>query len=294
MVTLMMIHKLALGTVQMGLDYGINNSKGQISERESFEILKTAHRSGIEYLDTAESYGNAHAIIGEFHRGNPDYLFKVITKLPSGINSEMLEGKILDYRKTLGVPKPEAVMFHSYSTYRENPELISILKELKKDGKFNSLGVSVYNNDEIETLLDDPMAEIIQLPFNLLDNHEQRGEIVAEAKKRGKTIHTRSAFLQGLFFKNPVEDHPVVSPLKDELLKIRELSQRYNITVEGLALQYCLHQPYIDKVIVGVDSLKQLQANINACKEVLPEKVFDEINEIQLEEINLVNPALWN
>ena len=64
--------KLILGTVQMGLDYGVNNSSGKISNKESFEILSLAFSNGINILDTAEVYGNSHQIIGDFHYNNPN------------------------------------------------------------------------------------------------------------------------------------------------------------------------------------------------------------------------------
>ena len=75
-------HKFILGTVQMGLDYGINNTNGQVSLENSHEILEYAFNHGIRILDSAEAYGNAHEVIGSFHKNHPDKLFEIITKLP--------------------------------------------------------------------------------------------------------------------------------------------------------------------------------------------------------------------
>ena len=69
--------KFILGTVQMGLDYGINNSIGKISVEESFKILLKAYLSGITTLDTAEVYGEAHQLIGDFHRSHPEFKFQI-------------------------------------------------------------------------------------------------------------------------------------------------------------------------------------------------------------------------
>mgnify|MGYP001285447175 CR=1 FL=1 len=73
--------KLILGTVQFGLNYGINNSLGQLPKTSIFEILDYAYANGIKILDTAESYGNSQEIIGEFIKSNPKKKFKIITKL---------------------------------------------------------------------------------------------------------------------------------------------------------------------------------------------------------------------
>ena len=66
-----MVNKLILGTVQFGLEYGINNLKGKPDKKTVFEILSYANNKGIKYLDTAELYGDAHNLIGEFHKSNP-------------------------------------------------------------------------------------------------------------------------------------------------------------------------------------------------------------------------------
>ena len=73
----------------MGLNYGVNNSSGQVSLKDSFKILNYAFENGITTLDSAEAYGNAHEVIGKFHQENPNKIFKVITKLPKDINKQI-------------------------------------------------------------------------------------------------------------------------------------------------------------------------------------------------------------
>ena len=57
------IDKLVLGTVQLGMDYGINNSSGKPDQREAVSLLAAAYSKGIKYLDTAEAYGTAQQVI---------------------------------------------------------------------------------------------------------------------------------------------------------------------------------------------------------------------------------------
>ena len=260
-----MIEKLILGTVQMGLPYGVNNSQGQISMDESFEILSEAYSAGIRMLDTAVVYGDAHRVIGKFHKSNPDKTFKVVTKIPVGRNTEDIEITVQQYLDRLQVQRLEALMFHSYASYKSQPELADELQVLKKNGMLKRVGVSVYTNREVELVTEDKRIDLIQLPFNLLDNHNLRGDVLKKVKEKGKIIHTRSAFVQGLFFISPFETHPITDPLKNELSRINEIANDNDIPIETLALQYCLQQPYIDNVIIGVDSLEQLKSNIDAC-----------------------------
>jgi aryl-alcohol dehydrogenase-like predicted oxidoreductase len=57
---------LILGTAQFGLNYGINNSAGKVNLNEVYNIFEYALENGIQTLDTASVYGNAHEIIGGF------------------------------------------------------------------------------------------------------------------------------------------------------------------------------------------------------------------------------------
>ena len=54
-----MVDKFILGTVHFGLDYGINNDVGKISEDDAFRILMISYQNGIRTLDTAGNYGNS-------------------------------------------------------------------------------------------------------------------------------------------------------------------------------------------------------------------------------------------
>ena len=119
-------NKLILGTVQMGLPYGINNNLGKISLHNSIEILEYAFNNGIETLDSAESYGNAHEVIGIFHNENPDKIFKVITKLPHQINVDIVE-KVDRYLKELNITQLDTLMFHSYASYEDNIENFNVV-----------------------------------------------------------------------------------------------------------------------------------------------------------------------
>ena len=55
---------LSLGTVQLGLNYGIHNDSGKPSLETSFRILNAAMEAGINTLDTAAGYGNSEEVIG--------------------------------------------------------------------------------------------------------------------------------------------------------------------------------------------------------------------------------------
>ncbi|AXB55388.1 aldo/keto reductase [Flavobacterium fluviale] len=289
-----MSNKLILGTVQMGLDYGINNPSGKIKFDDCCQILKTAFEKGITTLDTAEAYGNAHQVIGAYHRINSPNKFKIITKMPHDIVSNQIDAKIENYLKELNVERLEVLMFHSFEAYKNNRESIDVLMNLKSKNKIKHLGVSVYTNEEIGEVLHDNSIDVVQLPFNLLDNEIIRGELILQLKAKGKIVHSRSAFLQGLFFKEISNDNPVSQALANELTVLKNIALEENTTMLNLALSYCLKQGNIDNVLIGVDSVAHLEENLNAVSYTIPVSANNKIKSIKVQNKQLLNPSLWN
>jgi aryl-alcohol dehydrogenase-like predicted oxidoreductase len=286
--------KIILGTVQMGLNYGINNNIGKISIEESHKILSKAYLSGIGTLDTAELYGDAHQVIGQFHRNQPDSKFKIVTKVPHNIGFKSFENKVKKYLEDLEVKSLEVLMFHSFESFISNPEIILDLVDLKSRGFIEHIGVSVYTNDQLEYLLNEDEVSVVQLPFNLLDNYTIRGSLIKQLKVKGKIIHTRSAFLQGLFFKNTNNENTIVQKLNPQLKILKQIALKSNCSMEELALGYCLKQDSIDNVIIGVDSINHLDANLKASNYAIGEEIIQKINTIRVEDSDLLNPSLWN
>jgi aryl-alcohol dehydrogenase-like predicted oxidoreductase len=283
----MMSNKLILGTVQFGLNYGINNAYGKPEKDNVFQILSYAYESGIRYLDSAELYGNAHDLIGAFHNLYPDKKFEVITKLPHDFESN-LDEKIDIYLEQLAVDHLHAILFHSFDSYVKHRSELS-----GKINKVVKIGVSVYTNAQMEEVINDTNIDLIQLPFNIFDNIHLRGALLKMAKGKNKIIHTRSAFLQGLFFMKKDSPIKIRVKLEKELEAISNISLKYSKPIGCLALNYCLRQPYIDGVLIGVDNLAQLKENILYAKSNVSDEYMNEINAIRIQDIELLNPSLW-
>ena len=69
--------KIALGTVQWGLDYGIANKSGIPLDQDLKAILEFAKQIGINMFDTAIQYGNAEERIGKLLNKRD----KIVTKI---------------------------------------------------------------------------------------------------------------------------------------------------------------------------------------------------------------------
>ncbi len=276
----------------MGLDYGINNNLGKISFKESQKILSYAFTNGIRDIDCAESYGDAHKVIGLFHKKNQKKQFKIHTKI-SNFNINNFEDKISDFKESLFTKNLNTLMFHSFDLYEKNLKKIDKFLKLKKDGVIKNIGVSTYTNHEIKNIIKDVRIDVIQLPFNLLDNSREKINLIKKAKKKGKIIQARSVFLQGLFFKDYNRNNVIVDKLKDELKEINIISLKNNIPIFSLALNYVSNKEYIDNVIIGVDGINQLKQNIRSINKDINQDIVKSLERIETKNIDFLNPITW-
>lgn len=104
-----MSSKIILGTVQFGLNYGINNNAGIPDYKEISSILRYAQSNNISYLDTAASYGNSEKVIGKYHKES-ETKFKINTKFPNGIINDF-ESQIRNSVDRLNVDKINIFFF---------------------------------------------------------------------------------------------------------------------------------------------------------------------------------------
>lgn len=290
------INKIILGTVQLGVNYGINNKSGKPNFEKASEILSLAFKNGIQILDSAEAYGNAHEVIGKYHQLHSNK-FNVITKFSSKRTDlgNTLTDRVKKNIEVLNVDNLYAYMFHSYNDFEKYYDVYKReIIELKQNGLIKKIGVSIYTNEEFEKLLSYDEIDIIQIPFNVLDNVSLRGVLIEAANKKGIEIHSRSVFLQGLFFMETKDIPPQVKNIAKYVDQLNRLCQKYKVGMNEVALNYCLHQPHINQVLIGVDTSEQLIENLKLIEKEIPESLIQEINSVKVDEVELLNPSNWN
>ena len=288
----MKTNKLILGTVQFGLPYGINNISGQIKIETAFKILATAEKSGVQYLDTAAAYGKSEEIIGQYLSKSKTSNFKIITKF-SFQNGATCEQSLLHSLEKLMVDCVDTIMFHSYADYYKHKSVISDFVKTYKNKLFHNLGVSVYTNQEVDLIIDDINVNIVQLPFNLLDNNTLRLASLKKLKNAGKVVHVRSAFLQGLFIKELSQFPESLSDLQQPIQFLKSIAAENHVSIQKLAFSYACNNLLIDNILIGVDNLKQLHENLSFLDFELNQGTLSEIDSIKIENESLLNPSKW-
>ena len=282
--------KICLGTAQFGLNYGINNSNGKPSLSSVYDMLDFAYDIGITHLDTADTYGDALEIIGGF-QDHTRKDFDIHNKFTA--DGTPLKQKLERSLLKLNRSRLETYYFHSYDDFLKYPLYHNQIQRLREDNLIGSVGVSIYENREFESACDHDFIDVIQIPFNLLDNTRQRGELIEYAISRKKTVQSRSVFLQGLFFMDVEEFPKKLTPLLPYVYQLLDICSRAKITMSQLAMSYVLQVPGIDKIIVGVDSIEQLRQNIKLNEFLVPMEVIHEVDEIFVQESALLYPKNW-
>jgi aryl-alcohol dehydrogenase-like predicted oxidoreductase len=282
-----MIQKLALGTVQFGLQYGINNEIGQVTPSRINEILSLAHYSGVELIDTAHSYGDSEEQLGVANINK----FKVVSKLPVDFKDVKTTFELSTQR--LKVDKLYGYLLHSFSIYKSTPQIWEELVALKNLGKVNKIGFSLYTIDELDKILDDGIIpDLIQIPFNIFDQHFT--ERLHLLNSLGVQIHTRSTFLQGLFFSDVKKINSHFSSVKSKIEKIQSLAIDNNMKINELCIQFVLLTANIDKVVVGVDSVNQLKENITSFgNSQMNLKCYENLLDLKENNTEIIYPQNW-
>lgn len=281
------IAKIVIGTVQFGLNYGINNKSGKVTELEVRNILAIAKKAGITTLDTAFVYGNSEQVLGTVEAANN---FKIATKYPECNDpaNEMLNESL----ERLQTDKVYAYMAHSFDVIANNLDRWIEFEMLKKENKAEKIGFSLYNINQLQFLWDNNIKfDILQFPYNIFDR--QFEPFFSKLKEQGVEIHIRSVFLQGLFFKNTENLSEKLNVLKPYLDKLHCYCKDNNVTIEQLTLNYVLSKDKIDGVLMGIDSKEQLQTNLSKLDYTISSKDIDFVNSIIIEEKEMLNPVNW-
>ncbi|MGA4604092.1 aldo/keto reductase [Pseudoalteromonas maricaloris] len=293
--------KMALGTAQLGLDYGVNNSSGMLSEGEALKLLKLAAEHGVTQIDTASSYGESEKRIGQFIASGWNGRVQVTTKLflenRDVITESVVDAEITKSLLNLKQNKLDCLMAHrlTYLTLQGGVVWRSLLK-LQKQGLIAKLGVSIQSPDELKKALAFKEIEVIQMPFNILDWRWEEciGLILRAKSARSLKIVCRSVLLQGLLLtedlslwkKAGVENAPTV------INKINTLASTLSVSKEALCIQYVASQPWVDEVVIGVESEQQLVNNLNT--NFLSSADIEPFSCASLISASSLNPATWN
>lgn len=287
-----MSKRLALGTVQFGLPYGIANQAGQVSRDEATAILDHAWAMGFDTLDTAIAYGESEQRLGEIGVGQ----WQIISKLPAipepctDVTAWVRES-VLGSLERLRIPKLHGLLLHRAQQLLgpQGDALYRALIALKDQGMVEKIGVSIYGPDELDALWPRFQFDMVQAPFNIIDRRLAASGWLTRLHQAGTEVHTRSVFLQGLLLMEATKRPATFNRWHPLWQQWHRWLEDQALTPLQACLNFTLSQPEIDRVVVGVDSLKQLQGILGSVEvpAVKPPAA------LMSEDLDLINPSRW-
>ncbi|MES2413945.1 MAG: aldo/keto reductase [Pseudomonadota bacterium] len=284
--------KLALGTAQFGLAYGIANAEGQVTANTVGRILATARAANMDTIDTAIAYGESEQRLGEAGVGG----WHVVSKLPAVPDDcTDIQGWVASHVDAslarLKVPRLGGLLLHRPGQLLKanGRQIYQALLQLRETGKVEKIGISIYEPSELDALCQYYVFDLIQAPLNVFDRRLVSSGWLQRLDAEGIEVHTRSAFLQGLLLMPrtalPVwfEQWPVVWNRWYQWLS------EYHVSALQACLAYPLSLAGVYRVVVGADNPCQLAQIISAATLLKPADFPD----MQLTDEKLINPARW-
>lgn len=283
---------LVLGTVQFGLNYGINNQSGKPDDSQVGDILAYAYENGISELDTAQGYGDAESVIKRTLKAEKTFLIHSKFSLLESYQIGDIEDCLRISLKNIGVNKLGYFFFHRYSDlvhFSQTQKHSSIFIDKHSFG----LAASIYSEEELRFALSCSFIKAVQIPFNIFDSSLEKLELIREACQKGVKIYCRSVFLQGLFFMNSAELPEKLKKFAPYLVNLEQVSKTYQVSKMSLALNFVKQFSEINGVLIGVDNKAQLEANMKAWKENCPLEALEKMRELTFPDKDLLMPKNW-
>ena len=283
--------KLVIGSAQLGMNYGLFHNR-KINHKEFKKIEKLILKSKINFIDTAISYGDSENIIGSSKLKNLHIITKI--KLPSKKNIQVRDWTLKEISKSLyklKIKKIYGVLIHDYKDLlgKYGKDYLLSLQELKKKKIIKKIGISIYDSHEIQKIWKFWKPDLIQVPFNALDNRILDSGWVDVLRKFKVKIFARSVFLQGLLIN---EDNSFIVNKNYLILlnKFKNWCYKNNISL----LQGCIHFvkqfKKIDYLVVGFNNYNQLKEIIDVFKK----KQITIPRNFSTNKKNLIDPRKWN
>ena len=281
------IAPMTLGTVQLGMNYGIANTAGKPDEEKSFSILRTALSGGVTYLDTARGYGDSEEVIGRFLKTWDDPVPGIVTKIPKLQGSTPLElerfatESMEKSLEALGVNQVDMVMLHGATDPAvHGQKCADAMKALIRNGYTEQVGVSVYTAEDIAHMLKFDTFSLTQVPMSAFDQRLIAGGWIDKLKDRDYTVFVRSVFLQGLFFLDPetMTDPILAEHAAPKLRILRQVAEQAGMTIAQLAIAFIRDLPGVTSLVLGADTPEQVRDNLAYFDTpALPQEIMEQL-----------------
>ncbi|MCW3118952.1 MAG: aldo/keto reductase [Chitinophagaceae bacterium] len=269
------VSEIAFGGVEIGMPYGIGikNNADMVSQSEAVYLLHAALENGINFFDTARLYGNSEAIIGKAFKDKRDEII-LCTKCSHFRNDDgsfpgyetiktIIENSLKESLEALQTDYVDVFMLHQGDIQiLENNDVAKIFTDLKESGIIRATGVSTYTPGETEMAINSGNWDVIQLPYNLMD--QRQAALFSLASEKGIGIVVRSVLMKGLLSSRGKNLHPALKNVEDHLSKYNQVFSSTCEDLPAASTKFALSFKEVSSVLVGIDKMEYLQKSLEA------------------------------
>jgi aryl-alcohol dehydrogenase-like predicted oxidoreductase len=292
------IDRLVLGTVALGLPYGValqGDSRQLADQNEVGALIEQAVAAGITNFDTAPSYGLAEERLGRFLPADHGSVWTKLSNLPvDGGLAQAAERSLVQSLSRLNRDRIDCLQWHNWqATLAESTAFRSLWSELRADPRIASLGASTYGVDDALAAVRSGLFEQVQIEWNLL-NQGVLDAVAEEAANLAVTLALRSVFLQGVLTEKGGFLPSALAGLAAPRARAAALAARFGLTLNALALRAALDHPARPRVLIGPDRPQQLAEILtHTALSPIPADVLAELRQLDLAENPLTDPRTW-
>lgn len=293
---------LGLGTVELGLKYGIGVETAPPRE-EAIRVLQAAVEKDITYIDTARGYGVAEELVGESGVGNRESVI-VGTKCaqfyekgedPRG---EELKRRIMEEieasRTLLKRDVLDLVQIHGAPVeVLERGELVRALREIQASGKVRYFGAATRGETAALAAIRSGFFSMLQTAMSILDQR-MLNHVLPEAHALGVGVIVRSVLLKGALTPRREKLPEHLKKLREQADAIADFAKQHGLSLEETAGRFALSLPGVSTMLFGTTNVHHLEQNIaHVEKGPLPAEIFGGLKQFRLEDENIIDPKHW-
>lgn len=275
------LSELTLGTVQLGIPYGLKADAKAATAAQVRSVLSCAYELGISSIDTASVYGDAEEKIGLWDKVCSVVVTTKVCDLDTSSASALRESMKMQVHRSqvrLRISCIPILMVHHFEEYYEHKEAFDLaFAELKQEGRILYSGVSAYSSDDYFKIADSGL-DTAQIPVNILDWMQIETGGVKALADAGMIVFARSIYLQGLLLRKPETLPPYIAFAGETLERFIWLCDLYGMTQKDLALSYILSRPEVSSIVIGCRNEEQARGNCEAydrCKRLTSDQLFE-------------------
>ncbi len=269
------VSEIAFGGVEIGMPYGIGveSQDDMLSETEAIHLLHAAVDSGINFFDTARMYGNSEHIMGKAFKDRREKIvlstkcvhFRTADgRLPESKKFKtIIKDSLVESLKVLQTDYVDVFMLHTADEeILDNAEIARIFSDLKDSGIVRAIGASTYLPVETEKAISALIWDVIQVPFNLMDQRQETFFSLASQKGIGLVI--RSVLLKGLLSERGKNLHPALKQVENHIASYNTLLNETSSDLPELAAKFALSFDEVSAILIGIDRMEYLYKSLKS------------------------------